>query len=135
MLLASFLVARAADKHCVTLTAWTLLTSHLEGCMVANQECQWQVACVIQLADLVDLVGQLGDDDRWLPFPAAFPLSLAPACFACFDDGGPLTAVAIGINLGIPFYDDLPSHGYAAPPIMVCRSDGICRQNLSTCEP
>lgn len=97
-----------------------------------NPQYQWQSAHAIQLADLVDLVGKLGDDDRWLPFPAAFPLSLAPACFACFGDSSPLTAVAIAITLGVSFYDDLPAHGYAAPPIMVRRSDGIRRQNLST---
>ena len=84
-----------------------------------------------QLADLVGLVRQLCDDNSWLPLPTAFPLSLAPACFACFDGGG---SIAVTVGLGVPFNDHLAPHGYAPPPIMICCSDGICCKNLSSCK-
>ena len=89
---------------------------------------------VVCVAHLVGLVRKLSDDNSGLPFPAAFPLSLAPGCFACFNAGGSITATAVSIACSVPFYGDFSPYGYASSPIMVGCSDGIRCKNLSSCE-
>lgn len=77
---------------------------------------------------LISLVWELSDDNSGLALPTTLPLCLALTTFACLDAAGSIAtaSTAVTVACSVALNDGLTPHGYATPPLVVCRTDGVC---------